>query len=167
MDSLVNWFVNSPLGHHISRQLLVFIISLFPILELRGGLLASTLLKLPLWQGVLLSAAGNFVPIPFILLFIKRIFAWLRKTRLFKPLVDRLESSAMRRRQNIEKYGFWGLMLFVGIPLPVTGAWTGSLVAALLDMDFKTAIKAEICGIIMASVIMTIISYGIIGHIIR
>ncbi len=167
MDSLVNWFVNSPLGHHISRQLLVFIISLFPILELRGGLLASTLLELPLWQGVLLSAAGNFVPFPFILLFIKRIFAWLRKTRLFKPLVDRLESSAMRRRQNIEKYGFWGLMLFVGIPLPVTGAWTGSLVAALLDMDFKTAIKAGICGIIMASVIMTIISYGIIGHIIR
>ncbi len=167
MESLVNWFVASPLGQHMSRELLVFIISLFPILELRGGMLAATLLDVTMWKAILLSAAGNFLPIPFILLFIKRIFAWLRQTRLFKPLVERLEKNAMKRRANIEKYGFWGLMLFVGIPLPVTGAWTGSLIAALLDMKFKTAIKAEICGIAMAAAIMTLISYGIIGHIIR
>ncbi len=167
MESLVNWFVASPLGHHISRELLVFIISLFPILELRGGILAASLLDVTMWKGILIAAAGNFVPIPFILLFIKKIFAWLRQTRLFKPFVERLEKRAMNRKANIEKYGFWGLMLFVGIPLPVTGAWTGSLIAALLDMKFKTAIKAEICGIAIAAAIMTVISYGIIGHIIR
>ncbi len=167
MESLVNWFVASPLGHHISRELLVFIISLFPILEMRGGILAASLLDVTMWKGILIAAAGNFVPIPFILLFIKRIFAWLRKRRVFKPIVDRLERRAMNRKENIEKYGFWGLFIFVGIPLPVTGAWTGSLIAALLDMDFKTAIKAEICGIGLAAVIMTIISYGIIGNIIR
>ncbi len=167
MESLVNWFLNSGLGQHISREMLVFIISLFPILELRGGILAASLLDVTMWKGILIAAAGNFVPIPFILLFIKRIFAALRKTKLFKPLVDRLETRAMNRRANVEKYGFWGLMLFVGIPLPVTGAWTGSLVAALLDMKFAAAIKAELCGIAMAAVIMTIISYGIIGNIIR
>lgn len=167
MESLVTWFVNSPLGQHVSREVMVFIISLFPILELRGGILAASLLDITMWKGILISAIGNFIPIPFILLFIKKIFAFLRRFRLFRPLVDRLENRAMKKRGQVEKYEFWGLVLFVGIPLPVTGAWTGSLVAALLNMDVKKAIVAELLGICMAAVIMTIISYGIIGSIIR
>ncbi len=167
MESLVTWFVNSPLGQHVSREVMVFIISLFPILELRGGILAASLLDITMWKGILISAIGNFIPIPFILLFIKKIFAFLRRFRLFRPLVDRLESRAMKKRGQVEKYEFWGLVLFVGIPLPVTGAWTGSLVAALLNMDVKKAILAELLGICMAAVIMTVISYGIIGSIIR
>ncbi|MCC8017918.1 MAG: small multi-drug export protein [Lachnospiraceae bacterium] len=167
MESLVTWFVNSPLGQHVSREALVFIISLFPILELRGGILAASLLDVTMWKGILISAIGNFVPIPFILLFIKKIFAFLRRFRLFRPLVDALENRAMKKKGQVEKYEFWGLVLFVGIPLPVTGAWTGSLVAALLNMDIKKAIRAELLGICMAAVIMTIISYGIIGSIIR
>ncbi len=167
MDSLVNAFVNSGFGQHVSREWLVFIISLFPILELRGGILAASLLDVTMWKGIVIAAIGNFVPIPFILLFIKKIFAALKKTRLFRPLILRLEKHAMNKKDSIEKYGFWGLLIFVGIPLPVTGAWTGSLVAALIGMDIKTSIKAELCGIAMAAVIMTIISYGIIGSIIR
>ncbi len=167
MESLVTWFVNSPLGHHISREMLVFIISLFPILELRGGILAASLLDVTMWKGIVISAIGNFIPIPFILIFIKKIFALLKKTRLLKPVVEKLEKKAMNRKDRIEKYEFWGLVLFVGIPLPGTGAWTGSLIAALLDIDVKKAIKAELLGIALAAVIMTIVSYGILGNIIR
>lgn len=167
MESIVTWFVNSPLGQHISREMLVFIISLFPILELRGGMLAASLLDVVMWKGIVISAIGNFIPIPFILLFIKKIFALLKRTRLFRPLVEKLEQKAMSKKEQIEKYEFWGLVLFVGIPLPGTGAWTGSLIAALIDMDLKKAIKAELVGICLAAVIMTIVSYGILGTIIR
>lgn len=167
MESLVTWFVNSPLGHHISREMLVFIISLFPILELRGGILAASLLDVTMWKGIVISAIGNFIPIPFILIFIKKIFSALKKTRLLRPLVEKLENKAMSKKDKIEKYEFWGLVLFVGIPLPGTGAWTGSLIAALLDVDVKKAIKAELLGICLAAVIMTIVSYVILGNIIR
>lgn len=165
MESLVTWFT-STLGEHISREAVVFIISLFPILELRGGILAASLLDVEMWKGIIISAIGNFLPIPFILFFIKRIFAVLKKTKLFRPLVEKLERRAMKKRGQIEKYEFWGLVLFVGIPLPCTGAWTGSLVAALIDMDLKKAIKAILVGICIAAGIMTLISYGIIGNIV-
>ncbi len=167
MESLVNWFLHSGLGHLVSREALVFIISLFPILELRGGILAASLLDVEMWRGIIISAIGNFIPIPFILFFIKKIFAAMRKTRFLRPLVERMERRAMRRKGQIEKYEFIGLVLFVGIPLPMTGAWTGSLIVALLDMDIKRAIVAELIGIAMAAFIMTVISYGLLGAVIR
>ena len=134
MESLVTWFT-STLGAHISREAIVFIISLFPILELRGGILASSLLDVTMWKGILISAVGNILPIPFILFFIKKIFTAMKKTKLLRPLVEKMENKAMKKRDQIEKYEFWGLVLFVGIPLPGTGAWTGALVASLIDMD--------------------------------
>lgn len=167
MESIVNWFVNSALGQHVSREVLVFIVSLFPILEMRGGLLAATLLDVTMWKAVIIAAIGNFIPIPFILLFVKKVFAWLKKTRLFRPFVEKLENRALGKRDQVEKYTFWGLALFVGIPLPGTGAWTGSLIAALIDMDFKKAIQSELVGLCLCAVIMTFISYGVIGNIIR
>ncbi len=166
MESLVTWFT-STLGAHISREAVVFIISLFPILELRGGILASSLLDVTMWKGILISAVGNIIPIPFILFFIKKIFAAMKKTKLFRPLVEKMENKAVKKRDQIEKYEFWGLVLFVGIPLPGTGAWTGALVASLIDMDIKKAFKAILVGICLAAVIMTLISYGVLGHIIR
>lgn len=164
MDSLVTWFA-STLGQHVSREAVVFVISLFPVLELRGGILASVLLDLPLWKAIVLSALGNLLPIPFILFFIKKIFAALKRTRLFRPLVEKLEALAMGKRDKIEKYEFWGLVLFVGIPLPGTGAWTGSLIAALIDMDLGKSVRAILLGICIATVIMSLISYGVIGNI--
>lgn len=166
MESLVTWFT-STLGQHISREAVVFIISLFPILELRGGILAASLLDVTMWKGILISAIGNFIPIPFILFFIKKIFAALKKTRLFRPLVEKLEKRALAKRDQIEKWEFWGLALFVGIPLPGTGAWTGSLIAALIDMDLKKAVKAILLGICIAAVIMTLVSYGLLGAILK
>ena len=141
----------------------MFIISMIPILELRGGLIVSKLLEVPITTAIPLCIIGNIIPIPFILLFIKQIFKWMKKIRLFRGLVEKLENKAMSKSDNIKRYEFWGLVLFVGIPLPGTGAWTGSLIAALLDVDFKKAVLAELLVIAIATVIMSIFSYGLLG----
>ncbi|MCI8897751.1 MAG: small multi-drug export protein [Lachnospiraceae bacterium] len=151
------------LGKYVSKEAVVFIISMIPILELRGGLIVSKLLEVPITTAIPLCIIGNIIPIPFILLFIKQIFKWMKKIRLFRGLVEKLENKAMSKSDNIKRYEFWGLVLFVGIPLPGTGAWTGSLIAALLDVDFKKAVLAELLGIAIATVIMSIFSYGLLG----
>ena len=165
MESLVRWFTTN-LSGVVSREAIVFIISMIPILELRGGLLAASLLKLDMWRSIWLCVAGNIIPIPFILLLITPIFNWMKQTKLFKPLVDKLEGKALGKKDKIEKYEFWGLVLFVGIPLPGTGAWTGALIASLLGIKFKKAFPAILLGIALASVIMTILSFGVLGKIV-
>lgn len=165
-ENLVQWFVTN-LGGKVSKELVVFIISMVPVLELRGGLLAAgpALLDIPIWRAVPICLAGNLVPIPFILLLIRPIFAWLRGTKLFRPMVEKLEEKAMSKSGRIEKYEFWGLVLFVGIPLPGTGAWTGALIASLLGIDWKKSFGAIVLGVCIASVIMYILSYVLIGGI--
>ena len=151
-------------GGSVGKEALVFIISMIPILELRGGLLvAGPLLGVPLAKAIPLCIIGNIIPVPFILLLITPVFTWMKGTKLFKPMVEKLEARAMSKKGQIEKYEFWGLAFFVGIPLPGTGAWTGALIAALLGMKFKKAFPAVIVGILMATAIMTIISYGLLG----
>ena len=162
MESLAAWFANT-LGKYVSRELVIFIISMVPILELRGGLLAGSLLDVSILTAIPICIIGNIIPIPFILLFIKQIFKWMKKIKLFRGLIEKLETRAMDKSDSIKKYEFWGLVLFVGIPLPGTGAWTGSLIAALLDIDFKKAILAELLGIAIATIIMSIVSYGLLG----
>ena len=162
MESLAVWFANT-LGKYVSMEIVIFIISMVPILELRGGLLVSKLLDVSITTAIPICIIGNIIPIPFILLFIKQIFKWMKKIKIFRGLIEKLENRAMSRSDNIKKYEFWGLVLFVGIPLPGTGAWTGSLIAALLDIDFKKAILAELLGIAIATVIMSIVSYGLLG----
>ena len=102
-----------------------------------------------------------------ILTIIRQIFKVLKKTKLFRGLVMKLEDRAMRKSDQVKKYEFWGLMLFVGIPLPGTGAWTGSLIASLLEIDIKKSSLAIFCGIIMATVIMYIVSYGLVGNLVH
>ncbi len=147
------------------KQLIVFIISLMPILELRGGLIAASLLKLDPWQSYIISIIGNVLPIPFILWFIKKIINWMKTKKCFQKVTNWLDKKVGKNRSSIEKYGFWGLVLFVGIPLPGTGAWTGSLIASLLDMDKKKSFLAILLGVFMASIIMMLVSFGIIGKI--
>ncbi len=166
MDSLVIWFTET-LGGVVSREITVFIISMVPILELRGGLIAASLLQIPIIKAIWYCVIGNIIPVPFILLLITPIFAWLKQTSLFRPLVEKLEYKAMGKSEQIEKYQFWGLVLFVGIPLPGTGAWTGSLIASLLGVKFKKAFPAVILGIVMATIIMSIFSYGLLGALIH
>lgn len=164
MDQLAVWFANT-LGQYVSAELIVFIISMIPILELRGGLLVASLLNVPITTAIPLCIIGNIIPIPFILLFIKQIFKWLKKVSFFEKMITKLENRAMGKSDSIKRGEFWGLALFVGIPLPGTGAWTGSLIAALLEIDFKKAIWAELLGIAIATIIMSIVSYGLLGAI--
>jgi uncharacterized membrane protein len=166
MDSLVTLFTNT-LGQHVSKEVVVFIISLLPILECRGGLLAASLLKLPLLRAIPICVIGNIIPIPFILLFIKKILHWLSRFKVFRPLVEKIEARAQKKSGSVSGAEFVGLMTFVGIPLPGTGAWTGSLVAAFLEMDVKKAVLAELLGVAIATVIMSIVSYGLLGLIIH
>lgn len=164
MDSIALWFA-STLGKYISKEAVVFLVSMIPILELRGGLLVASpaVLDVPITTAIPLCIIGNLLPIPFILLFIRQIFKWMKKIKWCKGLIEKLENRAMSKSDSIKKYEFWGLVIFVGIPLPGTGAWTGSLIAALLEIDFKKAVLAELLGIAMATVIMSLISYGLLG----
>ena len=166
-DALINWFVVN-LGGKVGKELILFIISMVPILELRGGLLAAgpTFLNIPMWRAIPVSIIGNLLPIPFILLLITKIFDWMKGTKRLKPVVEKLEKKAMSQSANIEKYEFWGLVLFVGIPLPGTGAWTGALIASLLGIDIKKSSLAILCGIAMATVIMYVVSYVLVGNVV-
>jgi uncharacterized membrane protein len=165
MEVLVQWFTAN-LSQYISAKVIVFLISMIPILELRGGLLAASLLKIEAAQAIPICIVGNIIPIPFILLFIRQIFKLLKKTKLFHGLIVKLEERAMKKSDTIRKYEFLGLLLFVGIPLPGTGAWTGSLIASLLEIDIKKSSLAIFCGLIMATVIMYVVSYVLVGNIV-
>ena len=164
-DSLVNFFID--LFGNINKDIVVFIISMMPILELRGGLLAASILNISLIKGLIICIIGNVLPIPFVLWLIEYIFNLLEKFKPTKKMVKWLKNKAMKKSDSIKKYGYVGLILFVGIPLPGTGAWTGSLLAVLLNLDKKKSFICILAGVFLASVIMTIISYGFIGNLIR
>lgn len=163
-EALIDWFVTT-LGGKVGKEVILFIISMVPILELRGGLLAASpaILDVDMWRAIPICIIGNLLPIPFILLLITKIFDWMKGTKRLKPIVEKLEAKAMSKSQNIEKYEFWGLVIFVGIPLPGTGAWTGALIAALLGVRFRKAFPAIVLGVLLAAFIMTIVSYVIVG----
>lgn len=168
-EKIINWIINIFGGLSVikfGKEILVFIISLLPILELRGGLLAASLLGLDPIPSYIISMVGNLLPIPFILWFINRILDWMRNSKHFSKIANWLDKKVVKHKSSIEKYGFWGLVLFVGIPLPGTGAWTGSLIASVLKMDRKKSFLAITLGVIMASVIMMFISFGLIRLII-
>lgn len=146
-----------------SEELIVFFISMMPVLELRGGLLAASWLEIELWRAVLVCVAGCFLPVPFILLLIRRILRAMKRIRLTREIAVRLEQRALGKSENIRRFEFWGLLIFVGIPLPGTGAWTGALIAALLDIPPKKAALAILAGILLSAALMTALAYGILG----
>lgn len=146
-----------------SKYLIIFIISLMPILELRGGLIAASILDLPMWTSFIICFIGNIIPIPFILWLINPIFRQMRKLKRLGAVVTWCEEKAHSKKEKIEKLQYLGLFLFVGIPLPGTGAWTGCLIAALLDLDKKKSMLAAILGVVLAGIIMLIFSYGLLG----
>ena len=169
VEGLVSFFVglfgglkSIPFG----RELIVFIISLMPILELRGGLIAASLLKLNPITSYIITFIGNILPVPFILWFINSILDFMRRSKHFSGIAKWLDKKVEKHKGQIEKFGFWGLVFFVGIPLPGTGAWTGCLVAAVLQMDKKKAFLAALIGVFIASIIMMIISFGLLKFII-
>lgn len=169
VEQIVNVFLNIFSGLEaipFGKELAVFIISLTPILELRGGLIAAALLDVNPIASYIISIIGNILPVPFILWFINSILNWMRNSEHFSKIANWLDEKVNKHKSQIEKYGFWGLVLFVGIPLPGTGAWTGCLIAAVLNMNKKKAFLAAMLGILMASVIMMILSFGLLKSVI-
>lgn len=174
-DSIAQFFVDL-FQDKIPPELTIFIVSLLPILELRGGLIAAALLNVDPWIAYPICVVGNLLPIPFILLFLKKIFALLKKTKLFRKMVEKLENRASAKSKKLTKsddkvdekkqkrkilYRMGALLLFVGIPLPGTGAWTGALIADAIDMRIKHSLPAIIGGVLLASIIMMAVSYWI------
>ena len=160
VETLVKFF-----SEIIPAELTVFLLSMMPIIELRGGIVAAKLLNIELLPAMIICFIGTILPTPFILLFIRKIFDWMRNTRFVK-LVNRLEEKGKSKFAQIEKYETFGLLIFVAIPLPGTGAWTGSLVAALMKMPFKNAMISVVGGTLIAVIIMCLFSYGLLGAII-
>ncbi len=141
--------------------LMTFGISMVPVIELRGAIPYGLAFGLPLPLVLIVSVFGNMVPVPFIALFIRKIFAWMRKTsRRLDDIVTKLEERAHKKAKTVQKYKLLGLYILVAIPLPGTGAWTGSLVGALLDIRLKYLIPVVFAGVLTAGIIMSLISYG-------
>lgn len=155
VEALVNFFRNI-----IPGELTVFILSMMPIIELRGGLVAAKMLGVDLLPAMLICFIGTILPTPFILLFINKIFDWMRNTRFVK-LVDRMEAKGRSKFAQIEKYKTFGLLIFVAIPLPGTGAWTGALIAAVLNMRLKRAVPVIFLGVVIAGCIITLLTHGV------
>ena len=139
----------------IPSWLIIVFISLLPILELRGGMIVASALSVPYGLALPLCIIANILPIPFILLFLNKIFAWLRKFPKFAKILDFLDRKAEKNKEKVEKWKTFGLFLFVAIPLPGTGAWTGALVANALNIPFKKSFPTIALGVVGASIIMS------------
>lgn len=142
--------------------LLTFGTAMVPVLELRGAIPVGIAAGLPPMVACVTAILGNLMPVPFIMLLIRKIFDWLRDTRFFGPKIERLEKRAHLKGRLVRKYRLPGLIILVGIPLPGTGAWTGALVAALLDIRLRHAIPAIFLGLIIAAVITLTVTMGVI-----
>ena len=161
-EAIANFFLET-----VGEELCVFFCSMLPIIELRGAIPLGAAFGLPWWQNYLIAVLGNMLPIPFILLFVKSVLNWMAKCRVkfFNKIANKMFEKAEKNREKIEKYAFWGLTLFVAIPLPATGAWTGTLVAALFDMKFWKSMLSALIGVMIAGVVMSLVSYGVVAAI--
>ena len=147
----------------LSIEIKVLLISALPVIELRGAIPVGISLGLTPVHAAILSFIGSMIPVPFILFTIRPIFIYLRKTRTFKKLVNRLIKRSISNRKCIEKYGYLGLLMFVAIPIPGTGVWSGSLAAAFLNMRFKYAFPAIFIGNLIAGIVVMLLSHGVVS----
>ena len=154
-------------GEGIGRVIGTFIISMLPVVELRGSIPVGYSLGLPWYTNMIVSVIGNMIPVPIILLFIVKIFEIMKKKNILKNLVEKLENRAINRSESVTKSEFIGLMLFVAIPFPGTGAWTGALIAAMLKMNRRDAFISIFLGVTIAGTIITLGTYGILGFIFK
>jgi len=149
----------------LSIELAVMLTAALPIIELRGAIPVGISLGLSPIHAALLAFIGSMIPVPFILFSVRPIFNHLKKTKTFKKLIHKLTDRSMNGSGKIQKYGAWGLLIFVAIPLPGTGVWSGSLAASLLDMRFKWAFPAIFVGNFIAGILIMILSHGVVSMI--
>lgn len=155
---IMQWLTEGPVGEFC----FTILVSMVPVVELRGGIPFGVTLGLPVWAAYLAAVIGNMLPVPFILVYIRRIFQWMRRRMpRLNSLVDALERKAHLKGRTVTKYKYLGLMLFVAIPLPGTGAWTGSLAAAFLDMPLRKAIPSVFAGVLIAGVAISALTFGV------
>lgn len=155
---LMQWLTDTMAGEFT----LTVLVSMIPVVELRGGIPFGVATGLPVWAAFIAAVIGNLIPVPFIIVYIRRIFQWMRRRMpRLNSLVDKLERKAHLKGQKVSKYKYLGLMLFVAIPLPGTGAWTGSLAAAFLDMPLRKAIPSVVLGVLIAGMAISILTYGV------
>lgn len=159
-ESIASFFVENLQGK-VPAELIAFIVSVLPILELRGGMIAAKILGLTFWKAFVICYVGNMLPIPFILLFIRKIFNWLKKFQKTKKFIEKIELRSIRKAGSVKKFRLFGLFLLVAIPLPGTGGWTGSLVADLLDIRVKHSLPIIAAGVLCAGIIMSVLVYGV------
>lgn len=144
--------------------LYTFFISMVPVIELRGGIPAGVAAGLPVFWAALISIIGNMIPVPFVLIFIRKIIYWMEgKSNVLGKLAKKLRDKADANKEKVLKYEFWGLVLLVAIPLPGTGAYTGALVAAMVDMQLKRAVPAIFTGVVIAAIIVSLVSAGVVA----
>ena len=154
---LMTWLTDDLLG----RVTFTALVSMIPVVELRGGIPFGVALGLTHWEAFLAAVIGNLIPLPFIVVYIRRIFQWMRRhLPALNSLVDKLEKKAHLKGRKVTKYKYLGLLIFVAIPLPGTGGWTGALAAAFLDMPLRKALPAMIAGVFIAGFLVTGITYG-------
>ena len=156
---MFSWLTGTTAGKAVAT----FIISMAPIVELRGGLPYGIALGLDYPLALAMAIIGNMVPVPFIIFYIRKVFAWIRcHMQWLDDFVTKIENKAHLKGQTVQKYGALGLCILVAIPLPGTGAWTGALAAVLLDMRMKKALPSIFLGVCIAAAIMTAVTYGVI-----
>ena len=146
---------------------ITFLLSMLPVIELRGGIIYAAARSVPFVTAFIICFLGNILPIPFILLFIRRILKFLENFKYTKNLVKKIENRAHAKSSTVQKYQLFGLFLLVAIPLPGTGAWTGSLIAALMDLRIKKSFPIIAVGVLCAGIIMSIFSFLIPGFFFR
>ena len=144
----------------MSKIVYMFLISMVPVVELRGSIPYAALQDIPWHIALPLAIVGNLLPVPFILLFVRKVFDWMRKYPKLKKIVDFCENKFAKKAEKAGNVAFWTLVGFIAIPLPGTGAWTGSGIAAICEVPFKKAILAAIIGVCIAAVVVTLIAYG-------
>ena len=145
----------------LKAELITFLMAMVPVVELRGAIPYGVLAGLSVHTAFILAVIGNLLPIPFLVVFTRKVFEWLRtKSAGLDRMVRKLEAKADKNKELVERSEFFGLMILVAIPLPGTGAWTGALVAAMLDMRLKRAMPAIIVGVLVAGIIVTTLTYG-------
>ena len=159
---MTDYIVNALTGADLGAYFVTLIVSMIPVIELRGAIPLGVGLGLSHFDAMWVSMLGNMLPVPFIILFIRPIFKWMtRKSEKLGRVVEKLEARAEGKWDKVHKYQFFGLAVFVGIPLPGTGAWTGALIAAVMDMRLRTALPSIALGVVIAGLLVTGITYGI------
>lgn len=144
-------------------MLKTLVTAMMPILEIRGAIPVGVASGLDPWLAFAVGFVGNMLPIPILILLTRKIIEWLKKHNMLVKLTAWLENKGSKGAQKVQKYSFWGLFILVAIPLPGTGAWTGALVASLLDMRLKRALPAIAVGVAVAGLIVLLVTYGVIS----